>query len=166
MIAKRILKRGGCCWLSESSCLLIGSFKYDCIAKNNEVHDNNLFFINIAAIGNDCATIPEASERALAGTCLYLLIMLVHYSWYHCVDIKVIISLSKKNYTYGTTKSSLITLGAIVSDIYYWIIDKQYCFKSNQTSVKYIYCWGINTFFNGSANSKTMVLTISLSLMN
>lgn len=53
--------------------LFIGSLKYDWIDKNKADQANNLFFINIAAIGKDWAIMPEVSNLGLAGICLYLL---------------------------------------------------------------------------------------------
>lgn len=50
----------------------MGSFKYDWIARNNDAHDNNLFLMNMAAMGKDWAIIPEASVLGFAGICLYL----------------------------------------------------------------------------------------------
>lgn len=65
-IPNTILKSGG--WPSDSFGALTGWFKYDWIAKNTDVHDNNLFLMNMAAIGNDWEIMPEAaSDLGFAG---------------------------------------------------------------------------------------------------
>lgn len=50
---------------------LIGSFNHDWMARKNEAHEIILFLMNIAAIGNDCAIMLDASLRFFAGACLY-----------------------------------------------------------------------------------------------